>query len=221
MQLERIADVFEECFHDAAVFERSVGGTVIETDVVRLENKKWLVVAAGVDVDDAFRYFCDNSKRAERAQEPVRILPQGQLSLLLVVRSVMPPLENAAELQNVTTFAPGRDIPLVQIRDGSFVRCWDIDDPEGRIRTLRWELDIQEASKDPHEEWLNSWRRHLTFNPAHSASHLHVNAPAIIPNAPKDARIEHSSRELRLGVGLPNPLGLILSLAAWLRSLSP
>jgi hypothetical protein len=219
MQVDQIADVFEECFHDAAVFERSVGGTVVETDLIRKENKKWVVVAAGIDFDEAHFYFQNHPKRAERAGEPVRILPQGQLSLLLVVRPVTLPLENLTELENVTTFAPGRGIPLVKLRDGCFIRCWDIQDPDSRVRSLRWELDVQNARSDPHEEWLKHWQRHLHFNPAHSASHLHINAPALVPNAPIDQRIEHAPQELRLGVGVPNPLGLILSLATWLRSM--
>ena len=219
MQLDQIADLFEECFHDAAVFERSAGGAVVETDVIRIEKRMWVVIAAGIGVDEAYRYFREHPKRAERSQEPVRVLPQGQLSLLMVLRSVTVPFENVRELENVTTFAPGHGIPLVQIRDGSFIRCRDIPDSDSRVRTLRWELDIQNARSDPHEVWLNNWKRHLNFNPAHSASHLHVNAPAIVPNAPIDERIEHSPQELRLGVGVPNPLGLILSLATWLRSM--
>jgi hypothetical protein len=219
MQLDQIADLFDKCFHDATVFERSTGGAVVETDVIRLEKKKWVVVAAGIEAEEAYRYFPDNSKRAERAVEPVEILPRGRLSLLIVVRSVRSSVENVAELDNVTAFALGYDIPLVQVRDGSFIRCWDIQDPDSRLHLLRWELDIQSARSDPHEEWLNNWKQHLNFNPAHSASHLHINAPAIVPNEPVAERIEHPPHELRLGVGVPNPLGLILSVATWLRSM--
>jgi hypothetical protein len=178
-----------------------------------------VVIAAGIDFDDAYSYFQQHPKRAERAGEPVRILPRGQLSLLLVVRPVTLPFEHAAELENVATFAPGCGIPWVQLRDGSFLRCWDIEDPDSRIRSLRWELDAQNARSDPREPWLNTWKRYLNFNPAHAASHLHVNAPALVPNAPVDDRFEHLPQELRLGVGVPNPLGLILSVAAWLRSI--
>jgi hypothetical protein len=219
MDLDQIAALFERCFHDAAVFERSAGGTVVETDVIRIEKKRWVVIAAGIGAAESQRYFHDHPKRAERAQEPVRVLPEGHLSLLVVVRSVAPPFENLAELENVTTFAPGDGVPLVQVRDGSFLRCWDVPDSDSRVRTLRWELDIQNARSDPHERWLNRWKRHLNFNPAHAASHLHVNAPPLVPNLPIDERIEHSPQELRLGVGVPNPLGLVLSVAAWLRSM--
>jgi hypothetical protein len=219
MQLEEISRLFVASFHDAAVFERSTGGTVVETDVIKKENKNWVVIAAGVGFDDAHAYFRSNPKRAERAQEPVTILPHGRLSLLIVVRAVKPPFESIQELENVAVFAPGSGVPLVQVRDGSFMRCWDIRDPDARVRTLRWEMDIPNARSDPYEAWLNQWKLHLDFNPAHSASHLHINADAIDPNAPIDDRIEHSSRELRLGVGVPNPLGLVLSLATWLRSI--
>jgi hypothetical protein len=217
MQFDEISTLFDRCFCDACVFERSVGGTVVETDVIRLESKKWLVIAAGIGVDEAYRYFRDHPRRAERAQEPVTILPEGQLSLLIVVRPVTAPFADVGELTNVTALAPGCGFPLVQVCDGSFIRCWDI--PDSRVRTLRWELDIQNARSDPHEAWLNRWKRHLDFNPAHCASHLHLNAPSIAPNALVDERIEHSPQELRLGVGVPNPLAFILSLATWLRSL--
>lgn len=218
IQLEQIAAIFEECFRDAAVFERSVGGAVVETDVLRKEGKKWAVVAAGVDFDEAYTFFPDHPKRAERAGEPVRILPSGQLSMLIVARPITTD-ELTQDAENVATFAPARGIPFVRIRDGSFLRCWDITDPDRRVRSLRWELDSQYARSDPSEEWLGEWKRYVGFNPAHSASHLHINAPAFVPNAPIDDRIEHSLGELRLGVGTPNPLGLVLSLAAWLRSL--
>ncbi len=66
MELDKIADTFVECFQDAGVFERSSGGTIIETDVIRKENKKWIVVAAGIGQDAANDLFPSNPKRAER-----------------------------------------------------------------------------------------------------------------------------------------------------------
>lgn len=200
MQLDQIAKVFEECFQDAAVFERS-DGTVVEIDLFKKEQQDWVVVAAGVDFDEAYSYFPNNRKRAERAGEPIRILPHGRLSVLIVVRPVAGPCDNSPQLENVTAFAPGRGVPWVQVRDHSYVRCWDIRDPDSRVQSLRWELDIQNSLSDPHEVWLNDWKRHLQRNPAHSPSHLHINAPAFVPNAPTDERIEHSLQELRLCVG--------------------
>ncbi|MBI1903359.1 MAG: hypothetical protein HYS13_19835 [Planctomycetia bacterium] len=216
MELREVAELFLQSLQDATVFERSGGGPLVETDVIRKENKNWVVVAAGLDFDEAYEYFANNSKRAERATEPVRILPQGQMSLLLVLR----PINNATELDYVTAFAPGRRLPHVQIRDKSYLRCWDINDSERRVQSLRWELDIHQSRGEPLENWLSEWKHYVGFNPAHSPSHLHINAPAFTPNAPVDERIEHSIEELRLGIGLPNPLGLILSLAAWLRKMS-
>ena len=219
MELEKIAGAFVECFQDAGVFERSSGGTIVETEVLRKENKKWVVVAAGVAEDEAKEVFPLHSKRTERASEPVTVLPDGQLSLLLILRPVSFPIQNMTELENVTTFSPGKGIPIVQLRQGCFLRIWDIRDGKSRIHSLRWELDNVHALQDPHESWLTEWRRYLTFNPAHPASHLHINAVPRVPNSEEQERIEHSRDELRLGIGVPNPLGLILSIAAWLRAL--
>ena|SRR5438128_798226 len=219
MELDKIANTFVGCFQDAGVFERSSGGTIIETDVVRKDNKKWLVVAAGIDHGAAQDLFPHNSKRAERASEPVTIIPDGQLSLLLVLRPVSLPFQKTADLDNVTTFSPGQGVPFVQMRQGCFVRMWDIRDSKSKIHSLRWELDNIQALQDPHEGWLTEWRRYLNFNPAHPASHLHINAVPFVPNAEENERIEHSAEELRLGIGLPNPLGLTLSLASWLRAI--
>lgn len=219
MELDKIADTFIECFQDAGVFERSSGGTIVETDVIRKENKNWIVVAAGIDQGAANDLFQYNSKRAERASEPVTIVPDGQLSLLLVLRPVFMPFQKATDLDNVTTFSPGKRIPLVQMRQGSFSRTWDIRDAKSKIHSLRWELNNVQALQDPREGWLTAWRRYLSFNPAHPASHLHINALPFVPNTEQNDRIEHSPEELRLGMGVPNPLGLILSLAAWLRAI--
>lgn len=146
------------------------------------------------------------------------IVPDGQLSLLLVLRPVSLPLQKSADLDNVTTFSPGKGVPLVQMRQGCFLRMWDVRDANTKIHSLRWELDNAQALRDPHESWLREWRRYLSFNPAHPASHLHINAIPFVPNADENARVEHSADELRLGIGIPNPLGLILSIAAWLRA---
>ncbi len=96
---------------------------------------------------------------------------------------------------------------------------WDIRDEKSKIHSLRWELDNVQALQDPRESWLTEWRRYLGFNPAHPASHLHINAIPFVPNTESNERIEHSPQEIRLGIGVPNPLGLVLSIAAWLRAL--
>ena len=219
MDLDKVADTFVECFQDAGVFERSSGGTIIETDVVRKENKKWIVVAAGIGQDVANGLFPHSPSRAERASEPVTIVPDGQLSILLVLRPVALPFQKDIDLENVTNFSPGKGIPFVQLRQGCFLRIWDVRDTKSRIHSLRWELDVVQALQYPREDWLREWRRYLGFNPAHPPSHIHVNAIPFIPNAQENERIEHSADELRLGIGVPNPLGLILSLAAWLRAI--
>jgi hypothetical protein len=218
MQLEKIADTFVECFQDAGVFERTSGGTIVETEVVRKDNTKWIVVAAGIAADLANELFPLNSKRADRASEPVTIVPDGQLSVLLILRPVSCPFHDPSDLDNVATFSPGKGVPIVQLRQGCFLRIWDVRDVKSKIHSLRWELDNVRARHDPDESWLMAWRRYLTFNPAHPASHLHINAIPFVPDG-ENERIQHARDELRLGIGVPNPLGLVLSIAAWLRAL--
>ncbi|MDA1014040.1 MAG: hypothetical protein O3A00_06255 [Planctomycetota bacterium] len=61
------------------------------------------------------------------------------------------------------------------------------------------------------------WKDALAFNPAHPPSHLHINqTPLDEYESLRDAGT-HSPAELRLTVGVPNPLALILSVAAWKR----
>ena len=220
MQLKIISRIFEECFHDAAVFTRSSRGVVVETDVVRKDGKPWIVVAAGVEDREAHDCFHHNPGRAERAVEPLSIQPQGHAGLLFIVRPVDITVENGSTLGGIAPFAPGRGIPYVEVRDGSFFRCWDIDDPESHINSLRWEYDIRSSLSEPHESWLKDWKCSLGGNPAHPTSHLHINAQSTGPNSPDYARLQSAPAQLRLEVGVPNPLGMILSVAVWMQRLS-
>lgn len=217
MPLEEISRTFEKCIRDAGVFERDVpGGSLAETEVIRIENKKWVAIAAGIGREDADALYPVSSKRARRATTPVNVVGGGQASFLFVVRPV-PQEELGSPTQVVTPFLPRGRVPFIEIRQRTFLRLWELKPGEARLASFRWEVDPLASSKEPIEEWLREWIRELAFNPAHAPSHVHFNSPPLPPDSEADSRAEHSPQELRLAVGGANPLALILSLASWIR----
>lgn len=210
---------FAACFAEAEVFDRdSASGTFFEVEEIRKNSQKWLVVAAGVSGLHAKELFPVSSGRQARAELPVNVMGGGLLSFAFILRPI-----NLADLtesiaHRVTTFAPNRGIPLVQLHD-SFFRLSNLPDNDSFLAHLRWELDSSNALRHPHESWLHPWKDALSFNPAHPPSHLHINqTPLDDYESSRDAST-HSPDELRLAVGVPNPLALILSIAAWKRRL--
>jgi len=217
MPLEEISRAFERCIREAEVFQRDVpGGSVAETDVVKMDNKRWVAVAAGIGREDAGALYPVTSKRAQRATTPVHVLGGGQASFLFVVRPV-PQEEVRSPTHFVTPFLRRGRVPFIEIRQGAFLRLWDLNPGEARLTSFRWEVDPLASSKEPMEEWLREWDRDLGFNPAHAPSHVHFNSPPLPPDSGADSRVDHSPGELRLAVGAANPLALILSLASWIR----
>lgn len=219
MNFAEIRQQFSNCFAAAEVFERdSATGTCFEVDRIRKRKRDWLAVAAGVSEALARELFPDNRGRQERAQLPVNILGGGELSFAYILRSIGETELNKAGAEFVTTFAPKRGIPFVELQD-SFFRLSNLPGENIRLAHLRWELDSTNAFQQPQESWLHPWREVLIFNPAHPPSHLHINQrPLEDYESSRDAST-HSPGELRLAVGVPNPLALILSVAAWIRRL--
>ncbi len=218
-RFEKIKNAFERCFRDAGLFERDVsGGSLIETDILRKEGKKWLVVAAGINQDEAAIFFPAQPKRAERAGTPLTITGGGDISFLFVVRPVSFPIQKHLPLTFIAHFAPGDDVPLVEMRSG-YLRIGNLSDNNVGLTALRWDLDAVPSHRYPMEDWLRNWPTMLNHNPAHAPSHLHINSPQVSAEPGSDLRDMSSPRNLRLGMGVPNPLSLILSLASWLRAI--
>jgi hypothetical protein len=144
------------------------------------------------------------------------VLGGGQASFCYVLRPLVFPIEGSATFSRTTDFAPGEGIPLVEIRDAYF-RLSNLPGDGNRVNHLRWELDPGTGHREPIEDWLLPWMERLRYNPGHAPSHIHLNAPPVDAEAVGRDQQEHSSSELRLAVGIPNPLALILSLAAWIR----
>ncbi len=219
MLLQRIADLFVACFQDAGVFKRQVpGASLIEAAECELDRKQWVVVCAGLSDSEAGVYFRKEPGRRDRALTPLTVTGGGQLSFAFVVRPFDRGRESAPEPPGVAPFAPGEGLAFVELRQGSFFRASNLEGNDIGVEHLRWELDVPGSLQQPREAWLRKWKIILGHNPAHSASHLHINSPPLDPSGSSEHRGEHSAADLRLGVGPPNPLALILSFAAWLRA---
>lgn len=217
MSFDSIKKQFAACFVDAGIFERdSPSGTFFEVEKILKDNQFWLAVAAGVSESLAKDTFPNNLGRQQRAELPVNIMGGGQLSFAFILRSIGMAELHDSNAEFVTTFAPKRGIPFIQMKD-SFFRLSNLPENDSRLTHFRWELDSTNAFKHPHESWLHPWKDALGFNPAHPPSHLHINqTPLDGYDSSRDAS-SHSPAELRLSVGVPNPLALILSVAAWKR----
>lgn len=216
MQLDTIARLFDDCLRDAGVFRRDVeGGSLFETERVRSLGREWVAIGAGIAPAEAEECFRGKPSRADRSQTPLGIIGGGEARIFLMVRPVQPPFETEGDLDLVTDFAPGDDVPFVQLRQGGYIRIAEIPSNDANLNSFRWELDNRYAYSDPLEPWLRRWKRTIGFNPAHATSHLHMNAP---PMFDLGERPVHPTFELRISAGIPNPLALLLSMAAWLRT---
>jgi hypothetical protein len=211
-RFERIQSHIQGCLQQAGAFERQVDGAhLFENEITERAKKNWLVVAAGVSDGEACEFFSDKQKQ-ERALVPIQISPSGMISLLLIVR----PLRGDDSLEDVrytTDFST--DVGRVELYQGCYVRVDDLASPT--IQQIRWELDPVEGHKPPIEPWLRPWARLIGCNPGHAPSHWHVNSPPIEVPGRRQRRRVANPPELRLAIGLPNPLLLMLSLANWLR----
>jgi hypothetical protein len=213
-----LSRVFGACMRDAQIFERGVpSASLFEAEALKKEKKRWLAVAAGVSDEESNAIFPNNPARAERATIPLNILGGGQASFFFLLRPLAFPVGKSSTFARAAHFAPRDGIPLVEIREGSYFRLSNLPGDDIRLNHLRWELDLPTAHRDPKENWLRPWMRRIAYNPGHAPSHIHFNAPPIDAEAVGRDRSEHSPSELRLAVGIPNPLAMILSLAVWIR----
>jgi hypothetical protein len=210
-RFERIQSHIEGCLRQAGVFGRSVDGAqLLENEMIEKAGRKWILLAAGISDGEAHALISAEHKQ-ERAAVPIEISPDGTLSILLILR----PLEadsRAAHGAYTTDFSS--DVGQVELYQGCYVRVDGLSSPA--IQQIRWELDPVAGHKPPIEEWLRPWAQIIGCNPGHPPSHWHVNSPPIeLPGRRQRQRLANPP-ELRLAVGLPNPLLLILSLANWL-----
>lgn len=217
MSPEQVSRTIVDCFNDAGIYRRSENRPIVETEVAMIDSRQWVVAAAGLDTSNAERYFGSQTNRADRVREAVSIQPQGRLEILFILRPVDPANEQITNPDRIVRFAPGRHIPFVEVGDGSFLRFDDLPDTHVPFHSLRWELDERSSHQRPLELWLTDWYEAFYQNPAHPAAHLHVDS--LSNQSTKRTRSSASSQpELRLAMGIPNPLAMIMSVAVRLRS---
>lgn len=213
-KFELVRSHIERCLYESGVFSREVGGgSLIDSAIVTRESRKWLAMCAGVDAGIAGDCLDTPSKR-DRAVSELKVVPVGTATVFLVIRPI-DRLEDGDPRHVVTNFA--NDVNMVEIRAGRIRIDTPIANP---VFEVRWEFDPGNGYGHPQEPWLRSWKTTLGCNPAHAPSHMHLNSlpRETVGRRMKDAVI--SPDPLRLAVGLPNPLLLLLSISNWLRGMS-
>ena len=213
-RFEQMQRHLEGCLLQSSVFERTIeGAQLFDVDMVDKAGVKWLVIAAGISDVEARSYI--QSHHRERATVPMQLTPQGQASILLIIRP-WPPSTPYDDTKYITYFSV--DVGVIELYQGSYVRIDNIESPA--IRQIRWELDAVAGHRPAIEPWLRGWECVVRCNPAHAPSHWHINSPPIVQLGRRDQHRTIVPPELRIATGLPNPLLLLLSIANWLRSLS-
>jgi hypothetical protein len=219
-RLDKMVRIFERCLYEAGVFKRDVPNkSLIEwTERKEGDDPRWGILAAGISDEAAERYFKPGSERAGHATIPLHVSGGGRAEILLQMRPIEWPPSCPESTKFVAHYAPGENIPLVEIMKGRISLDFDLPDGRFGLFNLRWEVDSREAGKRPREPWLRDWWQTLGHNPAHPSSHLHFNS------RPKASAVERSrgleepgENDLRLAIGDSNPLAFLLSVAAWVR----
>lgn len=219
-KLSIIQETFLKCFSDAALYSRAViGNNLFEVNNVKKDNKQWLVLAAGLNDCDAELFFKDNPSRALRAKEPLTIQRTScKMSVLFVLSAFEEDAVVYDKSDRVAPFAPGNGVSFVEIRDAR-IMVDSIPNNDLGISYIRWDFDLASSFDDPIEKWAYPWRKICGFNPIHAASHFHINYSEN-EHDEHQRKSGNSIRDLRIATGMPNPLALILSLSAWLSTLT-
>lgn len=216
--LEAAAKLVQSAFRDSGIFVREGGREVLEQQIVRGNTQRYVVLAAGIGQQDSQTYFSNERGRQDALRDyPLRLHGDASADILLCLRPATPgePLE-ANETR--TSFAPNETALSHVAIKAAHLRFFRLPDNPLHLRSLRLEYDPQRTDTPPAEAWLRVWAQTVQDNPAHPLIHLHVNSGdeaswAATPRRPANRRDEN----LRLGVGFPNPLIAVLSLACWYR----
>ncbi len=218
-KLSAIHRVFSQCFHDTGIFKRDNNqNDFFEITNIKKDNKQWLVIAAGISPQDASNFFAGSKTREENALYPITIRKSCKLSLLFVVRPA--DNQNSPHSPSLMTlpFSKRNSIPEIEVRK-AYIRINDLPDNDKNLSNIRWECEIRESLEEPMESWLREWKNDLGYNPAHPPSHLHLNSDYTNQDQSSNTRKGDLTDNLRLAIGEPNPLALILSLASWIRTI--
>jgi len=217
-EFARAARLVQDAFRDSGVFVRADRGAILEQEEVRTNGQKYLVLAAGIGRQDSEFYFRHARNRQDALRDyPLRLRGGGLADILLCMRPVGSD-EPLGATETRTSFSPQETrLSHVAIK-AAHLRVYRLPENPLHLQSLRLEYDPQRMGTPPTEAWLRVWAEIAQDNPAHAVIHLHVNSGeeaswATTPRRPAHQRDE----DLRLGIGFPNPLIAVLSLACWYR----
>jgi hypothetical protein len=212
-----IEDTIFECLHSSGTFKRAIPDIpILEVNDIMKDNKRWIVFAAGIGPIEANELFAGDNKRKERSKLPLLSNNDTSVSIKLIIRPFESESISIKELPFVTAFAPKRGLPLIELRSAK-IKFEGIPKNDHGLQNLRWDFDPINSFNEPVEKWLISWYKDIGFNPVHCYSHLHMNYTPI-SETENNKRAGDAVSGLRLTVGTPNPISLILSLSTWLGS---
>lgn len=218
-ELTTIQRTFQQCLKDISIFGRfDTDGQFFEVNDIQKENRRWLVIAAGIEEAEADQLFSGYQRRAQDSLIPLKYRSTCRVCLLFILRPFDQELRYQKQTTLVSPFCSSRGIPWVEIRQ-AYVRIFDIPNNANKLQNIRWEWEIGPALQSPLEKNLQPWKDNCGFNPAHPPSHLHLNSIVYETNAHLKRETSDPETELRLAIGRPNPLAFLLSIAVWLQRL--
>ncbi|MCX7047264.1 MAG: hypothetical protein NTX50_17470 [Candidatus Sumerlaeota bacterium] len=115
MELDDLTRIFEQSLSEAGFERPEYSGGLFEANIIRKDNREWLVVAAGINEAEAAELFPHHKNQAAKASAPLRLGRTCYFSLLFVVR----PFElNSSQIIGdwLFPFAPGDGFPHVEMR---------------------------------------------------------------------------------------------------------
>lgn len=214
-QYTQLPRIISKCLKDIAIFQRNgADGDYLESNDVEKEGKRWVVIAAGLDEQKAQHYFSGSPKRMEKAMLPLCCKEKCKLSIFLILKPCFGNGESISNSEFLVPFARSSGVEHVEIREGQ-IKIWDIADNNQNINSMRIDWDLPPSLDDPYEHWMLTWKDECGFNPAHPPTHLHINS------TPDEVTVRRGDRidDLRLSLGKPNPLAILLSISSWINNL--
>lgn len=209
-RLETFVDLVQCAFRESGVFQREGSHDLLTAEALTVSGRRYVALLAGSANARHRALHANDSRRHELNTFPLRLRGNGEVDVCIVAR----PLEDSDEAapdEHPAPFAPTEQLPWVAVRE-FHVRVFDLAENDLGVRCLRIEYDARSAAAPAQERWLRDWHRILGDNPAHSRWHVHVNSG---DDAQGTLRGEFTDNDLRLAIGAPNPLTLVLSFAAW------
>jgi len=218
LAFEAAARLVQDAFRDSGIFLRGGTREFLEQGEFYEGGRPYLVLAAGLGPQDSDVYFSQEQKRREALRVyPLRLRGDNASAQVLLCFRPVGAEEPLGPSEIRTPFAPGTNHLGYAAIKAAYLRFFGLPDNQLHLRSLRLEYDPQRTGADPKERWLLNWATIVKDNPAHPAVHLHINSVGATPRDSTQSRPVDGDDNLRFGVGFPNPLVAVLSLACWYR----